>query len=520
MRDHGYRRGVTFALTRWRTRLRTTSQDDEAAGVLRPWIVCVAGAAALVRLAGLSAPLRADEAGFLLVARSWDPEPSSMFGHYWLDRPPLIIAVVRVADELGGPVFLRVVGAIGCGLAVILAAGVAAEVGGRRAAGWAAVAVAALVCNPDIDLVSVKGEQLGVPLVLASIWATLAAVRLQSWWLALVAGCLAGTAQGLKQNLISVVVFAVVIIVGARLSRRLSGSEAARIGTACALGVATPVLAQAGWVIAAGVDASAAWYAVYGFRSDATLVLVLGEGEAHLERGRRLLVTAIISGIAAAIVLFVGWVRAEWHVDPAVAAGSTAVVATEVVMVALGGSYWPYYLYALVPGTALAVGHLAGRPPLRGSLMRVATVGIVASSILGLASWSGGAISGAHDFTEASTGEAVAGAAAPGDTLVVFGGRADIQYAAGLPSPYPYLWSLQMRTLDPRYERLQTLLAGPSAPTWLIEWVPFGAWDSTAGEDLRAIVEQRYMRHGKGCASRPVYLLRGVKRPLIEPDCG
>jgi hypothetical protein len=361
---------------------------------------------------------------------------------------------------------------------------------------------------------------LGVPLVLGSIWATLAAVRRRSSWLALVAGCLAGAAPGLKQNLISGVVFAVAILVAACLTRRLSGTEGARIGAACALGVAIPVAAQAGWVIGAGVDPSAAWYAVYGFRSDATVVLALDEGGAHVERGRQLIQTAVTSGIAVALVLFVGRLRAEWRIDPVIAAGTIAVLVAEVVTVALGGSYWSYYLYGLVPGTVLAVGHLAGRPPLSGSLMRITAVGMVASSVLGLVSWSMGAISGAHRFTEVSTGEAVARAAKPGDTLVVFGGRADIQYTVGVASPYPYLWSLPMRTLDPRYEHLQRILAEPSAPTWLIEWVPFDAWDSTAGENLRAVVERRYVMHGEGCAGRPVYLLRGVERPPIHPDCG
>lgn len=46
------------------------------------WIWYVAAATVLVRLAGVWPPLRPDEAGFLLVARSWDPEPGSMYGQY------------------------------------------------------------------------------------------------------------------------------------------------------------------------------------------------------------------------------------------------------------------------------------------------------------------------------------------------------------------------------------------------------------------------------------------------------
>ena len=66
--------------------------------------------------------------------------------------------------------------------------------------------------------------------------------------------------------------------------------------------------------------------------------------------------------------------------------------------------------------------------------------------------------------TDLRGGEASAQAAEPGDTLVVFGGHAEIQLASGLPSPYPYLWSLPMRTLDPEYAELRALLASTRAP--------------------------------------------------------
>ena len=76
----------------------------------------------LLRLIGLARPLRADEAGFLLVARTWEPGPHSLYGSYWVDRPPALVALVGAADALAGPMTLRVVGAVGCGVAVLLAA--------------------------------------------------------------------------------------------------------------------------------------------------------------------------------------------------------------------------------------------------------------------------------------------------------------------------------------------------------------------------------------------------------------
>jgi hypothetical protein len=45
-----------------------------------------AAAAGLLRYPGAFWPLRADEAGYLLVARNWETQPDSMYGAYWVGR--------------------------------------------------------------------------------------------------------------------------------------------------------------------------------------------------------------------------------------------------------------------------------------------------------------------------------------------------------------------------------------------------------------------------------------------------
>ena len=106
-----------------------------------------------------------------------------------------------------------------------------------------------------------------------------------------------------------------------------------------------------------------------------------------------------------------------------------------------------------------------------------------------------------------------------GDTLTVFGGRADVQLSSGLRSPYRYLWSLPMRTLDPDYADLAALLAGPRAPTWVVERVPFTAWQPESGASLRTAVTGPYVEHGTGCGGAPAWLRRGVERPALAPRC-
>ena len=139
--------------------------------------------------------------------------------------------------------------------------------------------------------------------------------------------------------------------------------------------------------------------------------------------------------------------------------------------------------------------------------------------MVSLVVWSAITARGAGALDEARTGEALKEVAQAGDTLTVFGGRADIQYAAGLPAPYEHLWSLPMRTLDPELTELRALVDGDHPPTWIVEWVDFEAWNEKAGALLRADVEKLYVEHGLGCDDRPVYLLKGVDRPELTPDC-
>ena len=76
-----------------------------------------------------------------------------------------------------------------------------------------------------------------------------------------------------------------------------------------------------------------------------------------------------------------------------------------------------------------------------------------------------------------------------------------------------------MRTRDPGYADLAALLAGPDAPTWLVEWVALDAWSDLGVPELAAVLEDEYVVAGTACNGRPVYLRRGVERPPVDPTC-
>ena len=178
------------------------------------WTIAVAAAAAfLLRLPGLTRPIRADEAGFLLVARAWDPMADSVYGAYFVDRPPPLIATYGWSDAIGGPLFIRVVGAVACARWSSRP---------RRWPGWSPTSTppggprsrsprspptchqrgrgegrAAGAAGPDGQ--PVAGAARGPRPVVA---------------VALAAGLLAGLALGFKQNLVGGVVFTAVLFVG------------------------------------------------------------------------------------------------------------------------------------------------------------------------------------------------------------------------------------------------------------------------------------------------------------------
>jgi hypothetical protein len=468
------------------------------------WTVAVAALVTLLlRLLGLTRPVRADEAGFLLVARSWDPAPDSLYGAYFVDRPPPLIALFEVADRVGGPLFIRVLGALACAALVLAVAWVTRLLADERTARWTAVATAALVTTPVIDLVAVKGEVLALPFLVGAVGLALVAVRDRTTWAAFAAGLLAAVPLGLKQNLAGAAVFVAVLLLASR-RRRLAAVAAA--------GFAVPIAGTIAWALAAGVRLHTLWYAVYGFRADAAGALDEGPAGAPLRRALVLLLILVVTGIAAALAVYLARLRHHWRRDAPVTAAVVAMIAFDLVALALGGSFWQDYAFGLVPGTVLALALVGSRV-----CERLVPL-MVVSAVVCLVGWAAWNVAGRQELDEHDTGVALREAAEPGDTLVVFGGRADLQLESGLASPYPYLWSLPMRARDPDLTQLRTLVTGPDAPTWLIEWWPFDTW-SAQGDALRQEVERRYVEHGTGCGGRTVWLLRGADRPTPKAAC-
>ena len=112
-------------------------------------------------------------------------------------------------------------------------------------------------------------------------------------------------------------------------------------------------------------------------------------------------------------------------------------------------------------------------------------------------------------------GAAVARSGQSGDTLTTLYGDPRINLAAGLRSPYPHLWSLPIKTLDPRLRELDAILTGPRAPTWLVVRGSVASWGLST-DRTAALIGSRY-RQVADCAGVRIFLHQDVARR--RPPC-
>lgn len=479
----------------------------------------------LMRFPGLMWPIRADEAGFTLVARAWHPEAESLYGTYWVDRPPPIIALVKLSDMVGGPLFIRLVAAVGCAVLVVAAARTAYLIAGTTAARWTAVATAAVTGNALIDSVSAKGEILGLPVVVTSFWFALEALRLlrhsprQSLWLAAGAGFLGMAALGLKQNMATGLAFGGVVLLVSALRKDITWRDFSRLSVAALLGAAVPLGTTIAWCLANGVQLETLWYAVYGFRSH-SLEVIAGDATGPPARRAGLLAAFfVLTGMAHLIGWFMTHLDHAWQTHAGVTAAAVTVLLVDGAGIVLGGSYWRPYLFGMVPTVVLCAALLVGSTGWPGRVTRWGVVFAGVSCAVALTGWVVTTVNGSMPPTEYYTGQAIDEVAEPDDTIVVYGGRADIVFASGLDSPYEHLWSLPMRVDDPDLEQLTAVLRSDRAPTWFVAWVNLDSWDGVADPELLAVLEEKYTRHGTACGKQPIWLLDGVDREVPMPDC-
>jgi hypothetical protein len=487
-------------------------------------VVAVAVATVGGRLILAGRPATPDEGGFLAVASQWHVGGSSLYGSYWVDRPPLLIGIFRLADLLGGLVALRVIGALLAAATVVLLADTARRAFGAPAGLWAAVVAAALLVSPLAGSEAVNGELLALPFLALgfrlAVEAVLSADPLAARGAALGTGAAAVLALLVKQNMGDVVVFAAICWLVAwrsgHVTGHVTGRRCADLFALAAVGGGLGYAVVMLWAMAHGTSPLGVYEATYPFRVHAGRVLLASAGDRTGIRLDRIGRSAVLCGMVPLLVGFAGLALRRGRPAPVVwATGGAAAFAA--VSILSGGSYWLHYLVQGIPVVALATGALTS---VRRLASRVTTRVLVTATVLSAAASLSAVALHPQPAPGAVVAHSLARAAEPGDTILSAFGDGDIVDETGMSSPYPYLWSLPSRTLDPDLALLRGVLAGPEAPTWVVV-----RGRHTAGlldrRGVLALIDARYRPVGTVC-TRSIYLLQGVTRPPLGPhgDCG
>ena len=468
-----------------------------AADAQRRWTRLVLGAALLLclglRLPYMHFPLGTDEGGVAFIAQAWGTGGhGSLYGAYWLDRPPLLVALYKLAVP-GGEVGIRALAALAALALVTGTTLLARAVSGHHAARIAALLSAGLASSIALGAVFANAELLAAAPACASVACLVAAHRRgQARWV-VGAGLLAVSAALIKQSFLDAGFAGAIFLVATSVRDR---RPRLRWAGAYAAGALIPLVPVAIWLFAAHLSPGSLVYAVIGFRVDALHALSASNLPLHV-RMRSLILPGERSGLFAVLVVALGGIWALRR-DRVLAAMLAAWLAAGCIGVLGGGSYWPHYLIQLIaPASLLAAAALAG---LRRPARAAALVALVAVALIGTA----GSAPVVHAARARSRVVDVAGYvrahARPGDTQYVMYAKASAAYYTGLQSPYPYAWSLLVRAHPGAMPRLLHLLQSPRRPTWVIAWQPPNRWQLDPRHEIARALRTHYRvvahRHG------------------------
>jgi hypothetical protein len=385
---------------------------------------------------------------------------------------------------------------------------------GERAARWAAGTAALLSAAPWFGVPRTNGEMLATAFV---AWGfALAAQSLlrpdrRAWLYALCAGVLAACAGLIKQTIADAVVFAVVLAIAMACQRRTSWRHALMVIVAGLTGALFAVGIGLAAASARGTTVPELFEALVAFRVDAGEVIRSSASSATTDRLITLIATWAAGGLAL-ISALTAW-QALRRRDPVLLA-TLAVIVIVSATALLGGSYWAHYLFQLVPASALAVGLMVQH--IHPRVRAIATTFVVAMTAGNLI-WNV-AVPPDDGVEAAVVGTWLKESANPSDQAVIAYGQPNVLANADMTSPYPYLWSLPVRTLDPDLSVMSDAISGPDRPAWFVDWSGIDSWGVDA-TTLRSVLESNYREVAQICG-RSIWLDRTQQRDLTTAqDC-
>jgi hypothetical protein len=271
------------------------------------------------------------------------------------------------------------------------------------------------------------------------------------------------------------------------------------------------------WERLTSVPDGAMSYAMLRFRLDGLTALAASPGGLTGRLTERMVVPFVASGLV--LVLIWAWPGLRGLRDRSVLAWALAGWGLGgLAGVLAGGSYWSHYLIELVP-FAVTCGALGLA---RASALRARCTAAVLGGLAvgGLALGPALSTDAAAEGRAATVGTFVRHAARRSDTVYVRYAQANVLYYSALRTPYPYAWSLMLRTVPSAQPRLRALLHSRARPTWVVAW----EHDTAYGLDRDGATARLLARHYRPVATvcgHDILLADGVTRrlPPIPGDC-
>lgn len=474
-----------------------------------PVLAGIALALAL-RIPWMHAALGRDEGGVLMVARAWRPGHPFAYGPYFLDRPPVLVALYRLAGTAGG---VRFLGGAAAAALVAMVTVVAAQLGGRRGAWVAAVPAAALASSFTLDSVFTPAELLAAVPAVASVGLLIEGLRAGRIGALAGAGAAAVLALLVKQSFFDATAVGLAGVVVAAAT----GPRGRRLRPVLAYlaGASAIVATVAAWDALAGLNDDRPYsllYAIVGFRIDAVATLshragtAIGHlGQPVLQSGLAVLLPVSLLGIAR--VREAPGIRIALVLWPLAAA----------IGVLGGGSYWHHYLIELIGPVCAGLALLSVRWRVPSPAIAFACAGAAGTFTLSAAA---SGIPARYELRSDAIARFVRDSARPGDSVYALYAAANTVAATGLPSPFPYEWSLMMRAAPRAQATLRALLASAQRPTWIMQWQRTTRWGLDRDGRTHALLRANYRLVGRICG-KPIWLARSAGRRRLAPDpCG
>ncbi|MEJ7786549.1 MAG: hypothetical protein WKF96_17240 [Solirubrobacteraceae bacterium] len=480
------------------------------------WIAGALVLALILRIPWLGVGLGNDEGGLTYLAGAWNDDGPFAYGDYFIDRPPVLLALFRLAGMTGGTASVRTMGVVAVLGLVLVTSLLARQIAGDRAAGWAAVLTAGLGSSAAIGSVFTPAELLAVvpsALSVLMVWKGLSETRPRPGFLA-VAGALGVGALLVKQSFGDALVAGLVCLAASAVLERHSGRALAVAGGAYLAGALVAVGALEVWESAAGIPDGSMSYAMLEFRLDGLSALAGSAGGLPGRFAERLVVPLVLSGLLVVLWWSASGLRklrsdrvAAWTLGAWGAAGGIAVMA--------GGSYWAHYLIQLIPFAAVTASLALAATSTRAA--RITVAALAACAIGGVTL--GPSTVKAEGVPAGVIGTYLKSNAHRGDTAHVLYSQANVLYYSGLRDPFPYNWSLMMRAVPRAEAKLRSLLASPRRPTWIVRWEPLRAYNLDRDGTTKRLLDRNYRSVGTICGT-PVLVRKAVERSLPPPPAG